>query len=53
MGIYSPLIVLDPDTDSLPHDEHVIVLQDWNHDVTSDHMDLGVFELKGDRMVSR
>ncbi|KAK7104785.1 uncharacterized protein [Littorina saxatilis] len=50
MGILGPLIVLDKTNGALPRDERVLVLQDWNHDLSSDRSDLGVYNMKGDVM---
>ena len=35
-GIFGPLIVLDKQSDTLPHNERVLVLQDWYHDTPFD-----------------
>nr|KAG5686606.1 hypothetical protein BaRGS_006280 [Batillaria attramentaria] len=42
MGILGALVVRYV-TPQPQHDERVLVLQDWNHDVTSDQVPLGIF----------
>nr|KAG5686608.1 hypothetical protein BaRGS_006282 [Batillaria attramentaria] len=46
MGILGPLIVREKQSQS-PLQERVLVLQDWNHDVTSDQMEIGFFSGSG------
>nr|KAG5686609.1 hypothetical protein BaRGS_006283 [Batillaria attramentaria] len=46
MGVLGPLIVRERNSQS-QLEERVLVLQDWNHDVTSDQMRLGFFSGSG------
>ncbi|XP_076442624.1 uncharacterized protein LOC143281319 [Babylonia areolata] len=54
MGLLGPLVVLNRH-DNLPSPDHhrVMVLQDWNHDFVSDHVELGTYQLENGKMERR
>ena len=38
-GVFGPVIVRERQGETLPRNERLLVLQDWNHDLTSNDMD--------------
>ncbi|KAK7104783.1 uncharacterized protein [Littorina saxatilis] len=47
MGILGPLIVREKDDSNPAYDERTLVLQEWNHDFSSERMELGVYHRNG------